>query len=79
LHYRQVTDSGIAAELLDRHQRPHEETAAVRSRFVSLVMQSLAANPNFDGLAFAPGDDANSKNKGQDSLPRSSCNLSQRG
>ena len=45
-HYRQVTDSGIAAELLDRHQRPREEMAAVRNRFVSLVRQSLAADPN---------------------------------
>ena len=45
-HYRQVTDSGIAAELLDRHQRPREEMAAVRNRFVGLVRQSLAADPN---------------------------------
>jgi phosphoglycolate phosphatase-like HAD superfamily hydrolase len=44
--YRQVTDSGIAAELLDRYQRPREEMAAVRNRFVSLVRQSLAASPN---------------------------------
>ena len=33
-HYRQVTDSGIAAELFDRHQRPREEMAAVRNRFI---------------------------------------------
>jgi phosphoglycolate phosphatase-like HAD superfamily hydrolase len=106
-HYRQVTDSGIAAELLDRHQRPREEMTAVRNRFVSLVRQSLAANPNccrqvsgassfvgrlrnthgvvpsvatggwaesalaklrhaavnVDGLAFASGDDADSRTK----------------
>jgi phosphoglycolate phosphatase-like HAD superfamily hydrolase len=106
-HYRQVTDSGIAAELLDRHQRPRGEMAAVRNRFVSLVRQSLADNPNccrqvsgansflsrlrstdgvvpsvatggwaesalaklrhaavnVDGLAFASGDDADSRTK----------------
>jgi phosphoglycolate phosphatase-like HAD superfamily hydrolase len=45
-HYRQVTDSGIAAELFDRHQRPRKEMVAVRNRFVSLVRQSLAADPN---------------------------------
>lgn len=44
--YRQVTDSGIAAELFDRHQRPREEMAAVRNRFITLVRKSLAANPN---------------------------------
>lgn len=106
-HYRQVTDSGIAAELLDRHQRPREEMAAVRNRFVSLVRQSLTTYPNccrqvsgassflgrlrktvgvvpslatggwaesalaklrhaginVDGLAFASGDDAESRTK----------------
>jgi phosphoglycolate phosphatase-like HAD superfamily hydrolase len=103
--YRQVTDSGIAAEILDRHQRPRKEIAAVRKCFVSLVRRSLAANPNccrqvpgassfldrlrtadgvvpsiatggwaesalaklghacinIDGLAFASGDDADSR------------------
>jgi phosphoglycolate phosphatase-like HAD superfamily hydrolase len=44
--YRHVTDSGIAAELLDRHQRPRAEMAAMRNRFVSLVKQSLAADSN---------------------------------
>jgi len=45
-HYRQVTDSGIAAELRDRHQRPREEMTAVRDRFISLVRQSLTDDPN---------------------------------
>jgi phosphoglycolate phosphatase-like HAD superfamily hydrolase len=44
--YRHVTDSGIAAELLDRHRRPRTEMTAMRNRFVSLVKQSLAADPN---------------------------------
>lgn len=45
-HYRHVTDSGIAAELLDRHQLPASQLPAVRDRFVALLAQALAADPN---------------------------------
>ena len=45
-HYRHVTDSGIAAELLGRHHRPREEMAAVKNRFVSMVRRLLAASPD---------------------------------
>ncbi len=44
-HYRHVTDSGIAAELFDRHQRPCSQLPAVRERFVALLAQALAADP----------------------------------
>src|SRR5438874_1775066 len=44
--YRHVTDSGIAAELFSRYQRPLEELAAVRKRFTSLLVQSLIADPD---------------------------------
>lgn len=44
--YRHVTDSGIAAELFDRHQRSREEMAVVRNRFIELVKESLEADPN---------------------------------
>src|SRR5687767_6645949 len=42
--YRHVTDSGIASELFNRHQRPQSEMTAVRQQFISLLVQSLAAD-----------------------------------
>jgi phosphoglycolate phosphatase-like HAD superfamily hydrolase len=39
-----VTDSGIAAELFNLHQRPLGELAAERKRFTSLLAQALAAD-----------------------------------
>src|SRR4051812_25213407 len=43
--YRHVTDSGIAAEVLERHGRPPAEAAAVRERFVRLISDALLASP----------------------------------
>jgi beta-phosphoglucomutase-like phosphatase (HAD superfamily) len=43
-HYRHVTDSVIAAELFDRHQRPGSQLPTVRDRFVALLGQALAAD-----------------------------------
>ena len=45
-HYTHVTDSGIASELFSRHQRRLEELPAVRKRFVALLAESLAADPD---------------------------------
>jgi phosphoglycolate phosphatase-like HAD superfamily hydrolase len=45
-HYAHVTDSGIASELFGRHQRRLEELPAVQKRFVSLLAESLAADPD---------------------------------
>lgn len=43
--YRHVTDSGIAAELLERDGRPVEEMSAVRNRFVALLEEAFRTTP----------------------------------
>jgi phosphoglycolate phosphatase-like HAD superfamily hydrolase len=45
-HYPHVTDSGIASELFGRHQRRLEELPAVQHRFISLLAESLVADPD---------------------------------
>jgi phosphoglycolate phosphatase-like HAD superfamily hydrolase len=44
-HYRHVTDSGIAAELLARHQRPASDAVVIRARFVRLIADALRNRP----------------------------------
>lgn len=44
--YRHVTDSGIAAELLERHGRPPGELDQIRARFVALITDALRATPD---------------------------------
>ena len=44
--YRNVTDSGIAAELFDQHHRPRRDLGAVQARFAALLMQSLTDDPD---------------------------------
>jgi phosphoglycolate phosphatase-like HAD superfamily hydrolase len=44
--YRHVTDAGIATELLTKHGRPIEELAAVKERFVTLLMRALHESPS---------------------------------
>jgi phosphoglycolate phosphatase-like HAD superfamily hydrolase len=44
--YRHVTDSGIAAEILERQQRPVAEVAIVRERFVRLISAALRKTPH---------------------------------
>ncbi|MDB5318843.1 MAG: Haloacid dehalogenase domain protein hydrolase [Phycisphaerales bacterium] len=51
--YRHVTDSGIAAELLERHGRPPGELDQVRARFVALITDALRATP--DACTQIPG------------------------
>lgn len=43
--YEHVTDSGIASQLFDQHQRPKSDLPKVRQRFVSLLEQSFATEP----------------------------------
>lgn len=43
--YRHVTDSGIAAEVLERHQRPATDVARIRERFVRLISDALLKTP----------------------------------
>ncbi|HXE53872.1 MAG TPA: HAD family hydrolase [Tepidisphaeraceae bacterium] len=44
--YRNVTDSGIAAELLQRYGRPPGDCDRVKSRFVELISQVLQSSPS---------------------------------
>jgi len=43
--YRNVTDSGIATELLERHGRPASELAVIRERFVEATVDALRVDP----------------------------------
>jgi phosphoglycolate phosphatase-like HAD superfamily hydrolase len=43
--YRHVTDSGIAAELFQRHDRPLSDISFVRQRFISLLTDALRTDP----------------------------------
>jgi phosphoglycolate phosphatase-like HAD superfamily hydrolase len=43
--HRHVTDSGIAAELFERHRRAAGEVSVVRRRFVELLERALRSRP----------------------------------
>jgi beta-phosphoglucomutase-like phosphatase (HAD superfamily) len=43
--YRHITDSGIAAELFEMHDRPTQGIAIVQRRFVELIERALQTNP----------------------------------
>ena len=47
--YRHVTDSGIAAEIFEKHGRRVSEIALVRDRFVRRIAEALGASPEHCG------------------------------
>ena len=44
-HYQHVTDSGIASELLRKHDRPLSDIPLLRERFVALIERELQSSP----------------------------------